>query len=237
MLDREEQEVYTLVIQAKDSPLSTSLQLSDSLVVKIRLIDINDNSPYCERDTYWVKINQNTDVNTSLIHIKGVDHDAGNNAKIFYSLKLLNNSNENNLFEINKDTGLVQVKRKLLGLTGTLIYKIGLRDDGESSRTNSCTLVVLIKDFNAYPPKFIYPNENNSSIRIRTGLPLGSHMMTASAFDPDYMNMTNQMTYTLDNQPNKNQDWKSFTINSTTGVLSLNATLNLNRQSIYLVNR
>ena len=87
-IDREIQDLYTIVIQARDNPAAKlSQQLSDSLVVKIRVIDVNDNTPYCERDFYTVETVQNVDVNTSLIQIKGFDADAGHNAQIFYSLR------------------------------------------------------------------------------------------------------------------------------------------------------
>ena len=87
-IDREIQDLYTVVIQARDNPSAKlSQQLSDSVVVKIRIVDVNDNTPYCERDYYSIETVQNVDVNTTLIQIKGFDADAGQNAQIFYSLR------------------------------------------------------------------------------------------------------------------------------------------------------
>ena len=55
---------------------------------------MNDNSPYCEYQSYTVETIQNADINTTLLQIKGLDKDIGKNAIISYSLKLNNESKE-----------------------------------------------------------------------------------------------------------------------------------------------
>jgi hypothetical protein len=55
---------------------------------------LNDNSPYCEYQSYTVETIQNADINTTLLQIKGLDKDIGKNAIISYSLKLNNESKE-----------------------------------------------------------------------------------------------------------------------------------------------
>lgn len=92
-LDREQHDVYTLVIQARDNAGNThAKQLSDSLLIKVRVLDVNDNRPFCEKRYYSVYVNQNADVDTSLLDIKGVDLDSGVNAEIQYSLSALNDT-------------------------------------------------------------------------------------------------------------------------------------------------
>jgi hypothetical protein len=66
--------------------------LTDSLLIKIKILDVNDNSPYCERDFYSVETVQNIDINTTLLQIKGLDHDIGKNSKLTYSMSLMNDS-------------------------------------------------------------------------------------------------------------------------------------------------
>lgn len=186
-LDREEQDLYTLVIQARDNPnAAISQQLSDSLLIKIKILDINDNSPKCENELYSVETIQNVDVNTTLIQIKGLDNDIGKNSQISYSLKTNNNSND--LFKINSTTGLIQVNKKLLGFSGLYSATVLLKDNQDdllSSNEGNCTVNILIKDFNSHPPKFIYPDQKNPSIRIKTSLTFGSYIMTVNATDPD----------------------------------------------------
>lgn len=62
---------------------------------------------------------------------------------------------------------------------------------------------------------------------------MGSPLFQVKALDPD--NEIGVVTYEIDQKRTLNNDWKSFSINHTTGVLSLNTKLNINRQSVYLV--
>lgn len=90
-MDREIQDVYTLVVQVRDNPTAKySQQLSDSMVIKIKILDINDNSPQCEKEAYEIETVQNVDVNTTLLQIKAFDADNGENARITYSLMSAN---------------------------------------------------------------------------------------------------------------------------------------------------
>lgn len=98
-LDREQQDVYTLVIQARDNAgMPHAKRLSDSLLIKVRVLDVNDNKPFCERQFYSVYVNQNADVNTGLLDVKGVDLDLGANAEIQYSLSALNETDNGNKY-------------------------------------------------------------------------------------------------------------------------------------------
>lgn len=75
-----------LVIQASDNPLATGgqTQFTDSLLVKIRVLDQNDNRPVCEQDRYTIEVGQNVEVGTILTQIKGIDNDSGHNAQLRY---------------------------------------------------------------------------------------------------------------------------------------------------------
>lgn len=86
-LDREEQSLYNLVIEARDNPYgSTSNQLTDTLHIKIIVLDKNDNNPKCDQDTYSVEVGQNAEKNTFLYQVKGVDTDSGLNSNLSYSM-------------------------------------------------------------------------------------------------------------------------------------------------------
>ena len=97
-IDREEQDTYTLIIQAKDNP-NQSNQLTDSLLIKIKILDVNDNSPYCEQDFYSIETVQNIEINTTLLQIRGLDRDTGKNSKLTYSLNLMNDSDNLSIFK------------------------------------------------------------------------------------------------------------------------------------------
>ena len=166
-LDREERDSYSIVIQARDNPLAQpAQQLTDSILIKIKVLDVNDNTPKCEQTEYHLEPMQNIEIGTVLAKLKGVDNDMGENAELSYSLYSFNQTN--GLFQIDSRSGALQTSKKLFGYSGLYLFELAVRDNGEPSRTGRCPLTIFIKDFNAHPPKFIYPNYNNSSFRIKT---------------------------------------------------------------------
>jgi hypothetical protein len=100
-LDREDQDLYTLMIQAIDNPASTSNQLTDSLLIRIRVLDVNDNKPYCEQDAYTIETVQNVQPGTVLLQVKAIDADQGTNAQLNYHLTLLDRSAGKKKLKIN----------------------------------------------------------------------------------------------------------------------------------------
>ena len=234
-MDREIKETYTLVIQASDKSMKSNVKsLTDSILIKIRVLDVNDNSPHCENEKYWIKINQNTDINSTLLFIKGIDIDAGLNKKIDFSLKYMNQTVNNHLLAINKTTGRVNTNKKLMDFSGIYSYNVILKNVRGKVRPGKCSLTILVKDFNAHAPKFIFPNEKNSTIRIKNSVEKGSYIMTVHAVDPDNSKMS-KVTYNFDKKQTLKTDWKSFNIDSETGILSLNTELDRNKKSLYFV--
>ncbi len=232
-LDREEQDLYTLVIQAKDNPSSLQ-QLSDSLMIKIRVLDENDNEPRCEKDTYSIETVQNVDINSTLLQVKGVDVDL--NARLRYSLKPINSVKDQELFKINSETGLIKINKALNGHAGEHLFDLIITDYGKSTNSKSiqvgkCLVRIFVKDFNSKPPKFIYPNYSNSTIRVKGTLPYGAEILTVKAEDED-TGINGEVFFYLDENRN---DWKSFSLDPKTGLLTLNTKLNINKQSIYSV--
>jgi len=233
-LDREEQDLYTLVIQAKDNPTSVQ-QLSDSLMIKIRVLDENDNEPRCEKESYSIETVQNVDINSTLLQVKGVDVDL--NAQLRYSLKPIDSSKHKELFKINSETGVIKINKALNGHAGEHLFDLIITDYGKSKSSHKsiqvgkCSVRIFVKDFNSKPPKFIYPNYNNSTIRIKGTLPFGAEILTVKAEDED-SGINGEVFFYLDENRN---DWKSFSLDPKTGLLTLNTKLNINKQSIYSV--
>lgn len=234
-MDREIKDTYTLVIQASDKSMKSNVKpLTDSILIKISVEDVNDNSPYCKNEKYWVKINQNTDVNSTLLFINGIDMDSGINGKIFFSLKYTNETTNNKLFAINETTGRIYTNKKLIGLSGIYTYDIILNNKERNNRPGSCPLTIMVKDFNAHAPQFVFPNQRNSTIRIKSSVKKGSYILTVHALDPDN-NQTSKVTYSFDKNQMLKTDWKSFNIDSETGILSLNTELDRNKKTHYFV--
>ncbi len=179
-LDREEQESYSIMIQAYDNPFdfSDSNQLTDSLLIRVKVLDMNDNKPYCEQDQYLIETVQNVNLGTVLLQIKALDLDLGKHAQLNYELKPLdqNLQSSEDLIIIDNKNGHIKTNKELIGYSGLYKYKIIVTDnydektDGETfdktSHSNVCYVNVRIKEFNMYPPRFEYPKDNNTVLRI-----------------------------------------------------------------------
>lgn len=71
-LDREERDVYSLLVQADDGG-----QRYCQANVVITVGDVNDNAPEFTADPYPVTVIENTEINTYVARLQATDLDAG----------------------------------------------------------------------------------------------------------------------------------------------------------------
>ncbi|CAF0900840.1 unnamed protein product [Brachionus calyciflorus] len=237
-LDREEKSYYNLVIEARDNPYGlTSNQLTDSINIKINILDQNDNSPKCEQDIYKIEVSQNADIGSFLYQVKGIDYDIGSNSNLTYSLQADNLIDpKNELFQIEKFSGIIKNFQKLIGFSGSLKYKLTINDRAgqDGSLSESCPIEIMIKDANIHSPQFVFPNKNNSIFRVKASLNLDSEILTIKAVDKD-TGINGEVFYYLDESRLKNTDWKNFKIDQKMGLLTLKSPLDINYQSLYSI--
>ncbi len=232
-LDRETQSFYTLVIQAKDNSQSEKgKKLTNSLLVKIKVRDINDNPPYCTSKNYTAIINHNAEIYSPVLSVKGADDDIGINSEILYSLEAFDRKIGKDLFKINSHTGQIFTNKSMYGLAGVYVYRVTLTD--KPGLSGSCLLTVTVKEVNVHAPVFVFPSEGHSSIRIKESSDIGSFLATVEAFDPDMgNNNTDQITYSI--RRTLNNDWSSFDVEPNSGRIILKTGLDVNRQSVYVI--
>ncbi|XP_043928774.1 protocadherin Fat 4-like [Protopterus annectens] len=178
-LDREQQSVYNLIIQAADKSVPESSRLSSSMHITLYIEDINDNVP-CFVTTNYICLSENVTVGTIVTVIQATDLDTGDNGVVVYETENLTHQK----FAINKTSG------ELL-LTGALdretinqyFLKVVARDKGLPSLSSVLNMTVDIADINDNSPSFTYETYN---ITVYENIALGSELLTVSASDPDY---------------------------------------------------
>ena len=82
-LDREYVALYNFLIVATDGGIPPR---SASLSVSIYVTDVNDNKPLFTVPSYHVNIGKYQPVNSTILHLSAVDHDAGVNGEVHYAL-------------------------------------------------------------------------------------------------------------------------------------------------------
>ena len=105
--DREQEAEITFKIMATDSGTP---QLSSTCEVKIYIKDINDNAVVFPQSIYTVEIEEEKPAPQDVIKLQAYDNDQNENAIIKY---LILAGNEEDVFQINENTGLITTKKKL----------------------------------------------------------------------------------------------------------------------------
>lgn len=169
-IDREENDVHYLVLQAVDSTNSQRLAQAE---IEVRVLDINDNSPVFESQTYVSSVLNTATLDTEVIRVSAMDDDIGTNSDIVYSL--INDASGS--FRIDPDSGAIFVNSILntaqLGSSVTLTAVA--TDRGNSPNSVQIDVVIDIVDSNA--PRFtqsVYREE------VSEGIDLGSPIVTVA---------------------------------------------------------
>lgn len=189
-MDRELQDEYWVIIQAKDM-IGLPGALSGTTSVLIKLSDINDNKPIFKDSLYRLTVSESVPIGTSIGKIMAYDNDIGENAEMDYSIE-----DDSKTFDIitNNETqeGIV-ILRKKVDFEHQNYYhiraKVKNRQVDEQlriyhSEASTTFIKIQVEDVDE-PPVFLLPYY---VFEIFEGSPLGSFVGVVSAIDPDQRN-------------------------------------------------
>lgn len=108
-LDREQQKRYEIPVMAADGG-----GRSGFVIVRVKVVDENDNAPVFLLREYKATIQSNLSLNTPFLRVKAQDADEDEAAKITYSIYELQTSPVRTLFGINPDTGALFLQKSAL---------------------------------------------------------------------------------------------------------------------------
>ncbi|CAG5134647.1 unnamed protein product, partial [Candidula unifasciata] len=179
-IDRETMPVdYNITITAVDKGLPP---LTASVVVPVRVQDINDNPPEFEQSVYSVEISEIVPMNTPVVFVKAHDRDMGANAEVLYSIA---DGNKNNFFSIDPQSGLIRTAGQLdadMDMRVSLIVQAQDQANSGSRKTGQTRVVIVLKDYNDNSPVF---NMALNYINVKENMPRGSRVTTVLANDED----------------------------------------------------
>uniref|UniRef100_A0A671M4F2 Cadherin EGF LAG seven-pass G-type receptor 3-like n=1 Tax=Sinocyclocheilus anshuiensis TaxID=1608454 RepID=A0A671M4F2_9TELE len=214
-LDRESVEHYFFGVEARDygaPPLSTTAS------VTITVMDVNDNRPEFLQKEYYVRLNEDAAVGTSVVSITAVDRDV--NSAVTYQIT---GGNTRNRFAISTAGGA-----GLVSLALPLDYKQERRyvlTVTASDRTlhDTCQVHINITDANTHRPVF---QSAHYSVSVNEDRPPGSTVVVISATDDDVGENARITYYLEDNIP-------QFRIDPASGAITLQAELDYEDQMTY----
>lgn len=191
-LDRERESEYLLNVTVYDLGKP---QKSASRVIPITVLDVNDNAPKFEKSLASFRVTENAINGTAIFRANATDADAGDNAKVTYSLVT-----DTKDFAVDKVTGVLYVCNNL-DRERQELYELRIRaTDGGGKGTDNPPLYseaivrISIDDINDNAPKFSLPSY---TVKIREDVPKGSVVAVVSASDPD-LGADGEIMYTLE---------------------------------------
>ncbi|XP_040091548.1 protocadherin alpha-11-like, partial [Oryx dammah] len=178
-LDREKTPEFNLLLTAADGGKP---ELTGTVQLFIRVLDINDNDPEFEQSEYRVRLMENAAKETLVIQLNATDQDEGVNGEVTYSLMSIK-PNGKPLFTLDENNGEVKVN-------GTLDYEenkfyeieVQATDKGNPPMAGHCTVWVEILDANDNAPEITV---TSLSLPVREDTQPSTVIALISVSDPD----------------------------------------------------
>uniref|UniRef100_A0A3P9L436 FAT atypical cadherin 3a n=1 Tax=Oryzias latipes TaxID=8090 RepID=A0A3P9L436_ORYLA len=156
--DREEQEFYELIAEAKREHDHRHVA---RVVVKVQVEDINDNFPVFVGLPYYAVVQVDAEQGSHIFTVIAVDGDKGVNGEVTYHLKY-----DHDHFEINQKTGIISLKKSFESDLSNAEYQIVIyaKDGGDEplSSTVEFPITVVNKAMPVFDKSFysVYVNED-----------------------------------------------------------------------------
>uniref|UniRef100_A0A8C6EJR5 Cadherin-23 n=1 Tax=Microcebus murinus TaxID=30608 RepID=A0A8C6EJR5_MICMU len=223
-LDRETIAFYNLTLCARDRGVPP---LSSTMLVGIRVLDINDNDPVLLNLPMNVTVSENSPVSSFVAHVLASDADSGCNALLTFNITA---GNRERAFAINATTGIVTVNRPL-DRERIPEYKltISVKDNPENpriARRDFDLLLIFLADENDNHPLF---TESTYQAEVMENSPAGTPLTVLNgpilALDAD-QDIYAVVTYQL-----LGAQSGLFDINNSTGVVTVRSDVIIDREA------
>ncbi|XP_013393116.1 protein dachsous [Lingula anatina] len=164
VLDYEQTREYDLFIRAYDNG---SPPKYGEMRVNVTIIDDNDNQPIFNASRYSAQILENATVGGSILQVFATDQDSGENGHIMYHIDRIN-SDQEEFFRINPDTGIVYVNKPLdYERKGAHELIVVAKDNGSQPLQTSAIVSIQVVDVNDNEPRInltFFSNDNTPKI-------------------------------------------------------------------------
>ncbi|XP_043995914.1 protocadherin-16-like isoform X1 [Gambusia affinis] len=149
-LDRETVAEYTLEVVAKDRG---STPLSATATVRVKVLDVNDNSPVFKRNSYNTEVSENAAEGFQVLKVSATDADDDLNGKILYFLS----QEAHGAFTVDEESGRITTSapldREKFASYSFQVFAVDLSP--AIPKNSSAQVMVTILDVNDNAPFFI----------------------------------------------------------------------------------
>ncbi|KAM9833998.1 protocadherin-12 isoform X1 [Syngnathus typhle] len=184
-LDREVQGTFELTLMAWDKG---NPPRSGSTLIRVNILDSNDNSPTFEESAPIVEIPEDTERGTTIIHLKATDPDQGTNGEVEYSLSKHSHPDVQRLFFVDPHSGAVSIRAPLdYEAQRSHEVVVQARDLGPNSVPSHCKLHVKLVDVNDNAPRIhmTWTQPSSPAAMVLEGAPAGTFLALVMVSDAD----------------------------------------------------
>ncbi|XP_026165849.1 cadherin-23 [Mastacembelus armatus] len=226
-LDRETKDYYTLTAVARDNAGGNSNnRRENSVQVLVTVLDVNDYRPRFTERVFNTSVFENEPSGTSVITVKAIDLDEGENGAVLYSML----GPRSDAFSLDPNTGLVR-SRRLLQSSERFNLTVVATDQGRPPLWGTADLIITVIDVNDNRPVFVRP-ANGTIIHILEEQPPGLPVYEVYATDSDE-GVNGEVRYAFMQTGAGNRDWENFHINAMSGVITTTVKLDREKQALY----
>uniref|UniRef100_A0A4W5MMV9 Cadherin, EGF LAG seven-pass G-type receptor 2 n=1 Tax=Hucho hucho TaxID=62062 RepID=A0A4W5MMV9_9TELE len=214
-LDRESVDFYNFGVEARDHGHPV---MSSSASVSMTILDVNDNNPEFTQRSYYMRLNEDAVVGTSVVTVSAVDQDI--NSVVTYQIS---SGNTRNRFSITSQSG-----GGLITLALPLDYKLERQyvlsvTASDGTLFDTAKVFVNVTDANTHRPVF---QSSHYTVNINEDRPVGTTVVVISATDED-TGENARITYFMDDSI------PQFDIDSDTGAVTTQMELDYEDQVSY----
>ncbi|XP_072295789.1 protocadherin gamma-A11-like isoform X30 [Eucyclogobius newberryi] len=200
--------------------------------VTIEIKDVNDNSPFFEKDKAHFKISESAVNGAKFILDSAVDYDVGINGLKTYSLEPRDNFiiKLNDQVDGSNNVKMVLVKPLDREKSEHLSLVLTALDGGEPQMSGTMQILITVLDANDNAPVFTNPMYKAS---IKENAPLGTVVMTVTATDAD-QGANGKITYSVSSMPDNARG--IFEINPESGEIVLKGNVDFEKAQTFQLN-
>uniref|UniRef100_UPI003EBE4DC0 cadherin EGF LAG seven-pass G-type receptor 2 precursor n=1 Tax=Danio rerio TaxID=7955 RepID=UPI003EBE4DC0 len=214
-LDRETVDFYNFGVEARDHGAPA---MSSSASISMTILDVNDNNPEFTQKAYYMRLNEDAAVGTSVVTVSAVDQDI--NSVVTYQIS---SGNTRNRFSITSQSG-----GGLITLALPLDYKLERQyvltvTASDGTRFDTAKVYVNVTDANTHRPVF---QSSHYTVNINEDRPVGTTVVMISATDED-TGENARITYIMDDSI------PQFNIDSDSGAVTTQMELDYEDQVSY----
>lgn len=200
--DREEQEFYELVVEARRE--HDHLHVA-RVLVRVQVEDINDNVPIFVGLPYYAAVQVEAEPGSPIFRVMAVDNDKGINGEVSYYLK-----DEHGHFQINRQTGSLNLKRAFESDLSNVEYQMVIHAMDGGYPSLSSTIEFPITVVNKAMPVF---EKSYYYISVNEDVVVHTPVLSVNATSPEGQNIIFTI---VDGDPSL-----QFDIGFDTGVISV----------------